>query len=313
MKIIDQSGRVQIRTGEVIVTEVTAGRLLGNLVNDSAVSGAGTADMTILSNAHLVLDNPTGDQTKILFTFASGTRGGFRSDLGGSLNLHAYGGGYHQFWNSLDTSLPAMVIRGGQVGIGTTAGSLPNEMLEIGGGAILMNAISTPSLSSGGAKLYARDNSGTTEMFVLDDAANETQISAHAMDAPQWLYDADDPFPRVVRDINHFLGVVRYTNESRLAKLQEIVLAGGSLGGLTADQKKIVHQETFEQHNTRVGPENPLVRQDWQVLQDNQQATYDARRQDELEQQHRDPNFKVRPAKDIRKSPPAWLQARLGP
>jgi hypothetical protein len=240
-----------------------AGKIVSGFANDSVVDGAATADMTVTTNAHLILENTTGDQTKLLFTFASGPRGGLRSDVGGNLNWHTYGGGCHQFWNSLDTSLPAMVVRGGQVGIGIVPGSLPNEMLEIAGGAILMNAIGAPSAISGGAKLYARDNSGTTEMFVLDDAGNETQISPHAMDGPAWLYDPDDPFPHVVREANHYLGLVRYTNLSRQSALLQKILLGIDVTALAPEQRTVSFSETFQEHNLRLPADSAFVVRSW--------------------------------------------------
>ena len=65
-------------------------------------------------------------------------------------------------------------------------------------------------------------------MYAMDSYGTYSIISPHAIDAPAWLYDDDDPMPRVVKEMNSFIGIVRYTNESRLNKLQETVLTGGS-------------------------------------------------------------------------------------
>jgi hypothetical protein len=240
-----------------------SGKIVAAFANDSVADGAATADMTVATNAHLILENTSGDQTKILFTFAGGPRGGVRSDLSGNLNWHSYGAGCHQFWNSLDTSVPTMVLRGGKVGIGVGSGSLPNEMLEVANGALLMDAISAPSAILGGAKLYARDNGGTTEMFVLDDAGNETQISPHAMDGPPWLYDPDDPFPHVVREANHYLGIVRYTNLSRQSALLQKLLLGMDLTSLAPEQRTVFFTESFQEHNFRLPAESAFVVRAW--------------------------------------------------
>jgi hypothetical protein len=257
MKIIDQKGKLIVREGEITCDRMVAERIVNKLINDSDDTGADSADLAVTSSAHLILENPTGDQTKLAFTFGGTSLGGIRSDLAGNLSYHC--SGTHYFWNALDSTNVGMLIKNGRVAIGDPE-MTPSEMLEISNGAIMMDAILSPDPTTGGAKLFGKSISGTVEMFAADDAGNEMQISAHAMDGPAWLYDADDPFPRVVRDVNLFLGIVRYTNESRLAKLQETLLSGGSLSGLTADQKKIVHQETFEQHNARLGSEEPLVR-----------------------------------------------------
>ena len=102
-------------------------------------------------------------------------------------------------------------------------------------------------------------------MFVLDDAGNETQISPHAMDAPAWLYDPEDPFPHVIREINHYLGVVRYTNLSRQSNLLQRLLLGEDLAELGPNVKTITYTESFPDHNARLKllPSAELVVRSW--------------------------------------------------
>jgi hypothetical protein len=83
------------------------------------------------------------------------------------------------------------------------------------------------------------------------------------MDGPGWLYDTDDPFPHVVREANHYLGVVRYTNLSRQAALVQKLLLGLDLAVLTPEQRTVTYTETFPEHNQRVPAESAFVLRAW--------------------------------------------------
>lgn len=135
------------------------------------------------------------------------------------------------------------------------------------------------------ARIYAKDVSGTAEIFVLDEAGNETQISPHRMDGPAWLYDLDDPLPLVSWEAQHYLGVVRYVNRSRLDD------AGF------------------------------LIQHDWHNEQELKQLRYDELREHELAEkakfdslpENKKPSVVpvVSEEKDIRKPMPLWMQARF--
>ena len=63
----------------------------------------------------------------------------------------------------------------------------PVEILTIDGITALKEQTSTPSITAGYAKIYSKEISGSAEMFVLDEANNETQISPHNP-AGEWEY-----------------------------------------------------------------------------------------------------------------------------
>jgi hypothetical protein len=174
--------------------------------------------------------------------------------------------------------------------------------------------IGTPS--SNAARIAAEDVAGTAEIIVADEAGTETQISSHAMDGPEWLYDADDPFPRVKRDAQRYVGVIRWTNESRMARLTQLSFTDpAAMAALTVQQKICVHQETLAEFESRTGKVKP--KRNWQADQDRKQAEHDAARDKELAQHKKwaasqDPNKgkapEVRPAGSVKKSMPKWLR-----
>lgn len=130
----------------------------------------------------------------------------------------------------------------------TTTGFL--EMAQISSGG-------TPNSNS--ARIYAKDVSNTAEVFVMDEAGNETQISAHSSTAPDWLYESGAPSPveAVSYEANYYQGVVTYRHR-----------ATGR-----------VFRETFAEHNGRLGLTGAaaLVRWDWDAVQ----AGHVAKREEE--------------------------------
>ena len=164
---------------------------------------------------------------------------GFRnqSGLGGFSSFVDSGASYQKqnilCWDNLT----------GNVGLG-------NPTLPTGGGTpvlALAQASGNPTgIGSNSAGLIAKDVSGTAELFAWDEAGNVTQISPHAMDAPAWLYDVDDPLPQILKEENLFLGVRRWTNKSRQARLLERFLAGEDLSQLTKEERTFIHVERFK-------------------------------------------------------------------
>lgn len=131
---------------------------------------------------------------------------------------------------------------GGNWMVGT--GTVPS-----GGGVpvlALTQASGNPTgIGTNTAGLVAKDNGGTCELYAWDEAGNVTQLSPHAMDGPAWLYDADDPLPRVLKEENVYLGYRRWTNESRQAALLQRMMAGENLALLPERQRTFVHVERF--------------------------------------------------------------------
>lgn len=215
--------------------------------------------------------------------------------------------------NPLDAALwrRAAAVVGPGGGDATTGGIF--ELLQVASGG-------TPSSNSG--RLYAKDVAGTAELFAMDEAGNETQISPHAMDGPADFYDLADEFPHVVKEVNHYTGHVRYIHHSRFVRAMQALLNGtrtlAQLQALPAAERRIHFTETFAEHNARTG--SGLVKRSWAADQAAKQADYDAKRAEEAaalsawnalpaDKRSESPPT-VRPARDIRKPVPAWLAAR---
>lgn len=105
----------------------------------------------------------------------------------------------------------------GRVGVGTNT---PTEALTVVGslalgptpptagsgatGAIVLGSGATPAAATDAAQIYARDNAGVTELYVKDEAGNETLLSSHA--EPPGGFRADDPMPHTITSRNEFIG-----------------------------------------------------------------------------------------------------------
>lgn len=216
-----------------------------------------------------------------------------------------------------------------------------------GGGFEFVQIADGGTPSSNAARIYAKDNGGTAEIYVKDEAGNETQISPHAANVP-FAPDLSDPFPHVVHERNAYVGVERFINVSRLAYLLQAIFP----------HEKIVVERDL--------PKSEWL--DWDAEQNKLQARYDAERaaeiearekeirqaaiarrasltlahmraeakaagetQDEIDKLELDPEFvaklepfaadlealraatpnRVRPKADIRKPAPAWLKPRM--
>jgi hypothetical protein len=168
-----------------------------------------------------------------------------------------------------NTSVTRTVLRG-DVSIGAptfTTGAAHNALVLADG--------TLPTGISNAAGIYAKDSGGTTELFSFDEAGNETQQTAHASDAPAWLYDAEDGVPMIVKEIQHFVGYVRYTNTTRQARLASLLDAEKAL--LSVEKRTCVFKETFAEHKVRTGI--TLVKQDWAATQTAIKSVKDAERQ----------------------------------
>jgi hypothetical protein len=137
-----------------------------------------------------------------------------------------------------------------------------------GASVLLFGNGTKPSGMSNEAGLFAKDVAGTTEMHSFDEAGNETLISAHAGDAPDWMYDDEDGVPMIVKEAQYFLGTVRYSNQTRADRLLEMTDAEKAL--LPIEKRRVTFTETFAEHNTRLGlvEEKALVKLDWEAEQD---------------------------------------------
>ncbi|MHC1724457.1 MAG: hypothetical protein AB9866_00250 [Syntrophobacteraceae bacterium] len=73
--------------------------------------------------------------------------------------------------------------------------------------------------------------------------------------------------PMIVKEVQHFLGYVRYTNMTRQARLAGMNDAEKS--ALSREQRTCVFRESFEEHNARLSKtgEEALVMRDWDTEQ----------------------------------------------
>lgn len=154
----------------------------------------------------------------------------------------------------------------GNVGLGTSSLSSGNSALVFGAG----------TKPSAGAGLYGtHDVNNQMILKVFDENGNDNQVTAHAQDAPDWLYDVDDGLPMIVKETQHFLGYVRYTNQTRAARLA--AMTDAEKQQLPSTQRTCIAKETFAEHEARTGEK--LTRLIWEEEQAKIKQTLDAQRQ----------------------------------
>lgn len=149
-----------------------------------------------------------------------------------------------------------------------------------GQGLIELKQISTPSSpATDCARIYAKDTSGTAEVFVMDEAGNETQLSPHAAGAPEWFYDIGEKVDHVYYSANHYLGRIEWTNETRKASLLQRQIFGEDLSAISNEAKTFYFVETFEEYNWRCGltqtDNGYLTARSWDSDQTAKQAAYE--------------------------------------
>jgi hypothetical protein len=147
----------------------------------------------------------------------------------------------------------------------TASGTSPNERLNLypspagtgiitAGTPMAFSQVATPAVPpTNSAQIYSKDVSGTAEMFVMDEAGNETQISPHAAQhAPDSMVDS--AWDEVGYSANYYTGVIVWTNRTREANK-----AANARG-----------YESFEEYNTRRGLTGDAAMQmwDWDTVQD---------------------------------------------
>jgi len=136
----------------------------------------------------------------------------------------------------------------------------------------LMQTASGGTPSTNTARIYSKDVSGTAEMFVMDEAGNETQISPHHSSAPATLLDG--PFDEIGYTANYYTGLITYTNKQRqIAGRQDAQLV-----------------ETFSERNARTG--ESLTQWDWDTVQADQVAK---REQERAEWAERKAEWEAKP------------------
>lgn len=133
---------------------------------------------------------------------------------------------------------------------GIAIGTLTFPTGTIGGVLTLCDNTGNPTMGANTAGVFAKDVSGTVEVFVIDEGGTATQISEHASDAPEWLYDhADGMRERVAREEDN--GKIRWTNRTRMERLLESLLTGEPIP-TSPDKLKFTHIETTDEYERRI-------------------------------------------------------------
>jgi hypothetical protein len=251
-----------------------------------------------------------GDAAGSAFSIANGNAASFGSNIAvnGSINTSNFtfyvqstqvnlGSNSHLTWTansnstvSIDVGLQRIAAGVLKITNGSTGGGIV-ELPQVAAGG-------TPTSNS--ARIYSKDVSGTAEVFVMDEAGNETQISPHNTSAPESFVDS--AFDEIGYTANYYTGLITYTNKQRQ-------IAG------RPDSQFI---ETFEEHNARAG--QSLIRWDWATIQAEQvaQRNYDraewAKRKTEWElnpENAEKPFAEQEPEVLTAKPQPQWLTDQL--
>jgi len=154
------------------------------------------------------------------------------------------------------------ITSAGNVGIGTTSFGT-NAAGVIG----IANATAPTSSPFDMVQLYAKDDAGSSRLYVRNEAGTETVLSPHAADAPSSLYDRPPGVEEMHRSANYYLGTIVFTNVDRRNALMQKQLNGEEL----PEDRTFTITETFAEYNARTGAD--LQVEDWDA---NQQAMFDA-------------------------------------
>lgn len=160
------------------------------------------------------------------------------------------------------------------------------------------------TVAANSARIYSKDVAGSAEMFVKDEAGNETQISPHNHTAPASFIDS--PFDVIGYEANAFTALVTYTNKSRQ----------------NAGRIDCLLFETFDEINTRLGLTGNAahVQQDWGAVQAEHVASSEAAHDAWLARKtaweavpanESVPFAEVEPAVYVAKPQPQWLTDQL--
>ena len=171
--------------------------------------------------------------------------------------------------------------------------------LNLTNGMVVFPQITTPANPAANyAQIYAKDVAGTAEVFVMDEAGNETQISPHARassPAPASV-DAGLRTPIVIHHRNVYTGEEEWLHLSAMARKLEQITG-----------EKFVWSRAVPRGEQR----------DWEADQEAQQQLYDRERAAELAtlikwqgnpESSRGVAPTVRPARQVKKPRPDFLK-----
>lgn len=187
------------------------------------------------------------------------------------IDLSVYTGANERIKVTGGTGLGIFMDAAGSVGINTTTlGSSAAGVFGIG------NGTAPTTFPADMVQFWSTDSfgvAGHANAYVANELGEITQISEHAEDAPEWMYDEFND--RMAKVISAFTGVIKYTNKDRDARLSQLERLKKPI---PKDTLKLItfYQESFAQYNKRTG--RSLEVEDWDA---NQNANY-ANRQKEI-------------------------------
>lgn len=184
---------------------------LGNVVPSKLTATLANANSTIAAaNAALVCENPSAAQSQIAFTFAGTPASGIRADGSNNLALHV-AGGYHQIYTSLDTSAPAVNVRGTGVLVGGSAGGSAGAKLDVLG-AVTSTPVGRFKAASGQSAdvLQVESNSGTADLFAIGSTGHMRRSTSGSISASSTQTQGNGPLSR---DVN-VIGTVAAANNT---------------------------------------------------------------------------------------------------
>jgi len=240
--------------------------------------GTGWGVYILLPSQLLVIDNVFGRVT-FMQTTAAGLR--FIRDNHDSYELSLKNTRGLLIQNLTDNRAELEFKGTGAIGIGNS-----NTWPSANDGKVLVfgDNAADPTMGADTAGIYAKDVTGTVEMFAVDEAGNVTQLSQHAQDAPNWfckpvidpVSGAEYHMPNIKREVQVYLGFVRWTNITRMAMLTGLTSA--EKDALGKEDRTCIYHETFDEYNTRMGFEKGdngyLEQLAWDEVQ---QTRYDMR------------------------------------
>jgi hypothetical protein len=223
------------------------------------------------------------------YTTAQGLMSGFVLESNSTDNIAYFGGGtatskactQTRFYSAANATTATGTERMrmnslGDLLLGTTTSPSANsgKIFVVGDNA------ADPTMGSNTAGFYGKDVAGTVEAFAVDEAGNAAQLTPHARNAPDWMYDKIPGIETVRMTSNIYTGMIEWTNETRKNTLLQAQIEGESLPAKKQD-RTFHYLESFADYNTRTGEELKVY--DWDEVQEEmtlqreaQQAAWDA-------------------------------------
>jgi hypothetical protein len=157
--VCDNTGTITIgSTTMTFTTDVRAEQLTTALTNSTGTVAA--------ANSAITVENPSGSQSLLAFTFAATPQSAVRADSSGNMNLHY--ASYLQAYASLDNSVPVLNAQAAGLLVGGGAGGAPAAKLDVIGAVTTTPTARLKGVASQTADmLQIESSSGTADLLRL--------------------------------------------------------------------------------------------------------------------------------------------------